>query len=199
MRKSFTHNEKIIIRQQLKNNAKLLIGKYGMKKTSVDMLVDMTNISKGSFYAFYPSKEVLFFELIEDYHELVHKQLQEYMHDKISGTGKVTKDDIHQILLMFINSIDNTFMSVMLDKSEYSYLIRKLPPEVIENHLKGDDELINALANFINIKDNIDIKLISSCFRGIFLLLLHKDELGDNYKQAIKLILSSLIDSIMED
>ena len=40
----------------------------GMRKTSVDQLTQAVGISKGSFYKFFDSKELLFFAVLEDIH-----------------------------------------------------------------------------------------------------------------------------------
>lgn len=40
----------------------------GMRQTTVDQLVEAAGISKGAFYKFYSSKEMLFLDLLEDLH-----------------------------------------------------------------------------------------------------------------------------------
>lgn len=46
MVKAFTEKEKEFIRAKLKEVAEECLGRYGVKKTTVDQLVDMTGISK---------------------------------------------------------------------------------------------------------------------------------------------------------
>lgn len=60
MAKKFSDKEKEMIQERLLSKAEICWGKYGIKKTSVDELVRMAGISKGAFYLFYPSKELLF-------------------------------------------------------------------------------------------------------------------------------------------
>ncbi len=50
-----------LIKDKLKEGALLFIQQQGVRKTSVDELVKYANISKGAFYLFYTSKELLFF------------------------------------------------------------------------------------------------------------------------------------------
>lgn len=68
MAKAFSDKEKQQLITALKKEAEQCIIRYGIRKTSIDELVQRVGISKGSFYTFFPSKEMLFFEVITDYH-----------------------------------------------------------------------------------------------------------------------------------
>jgi len=59
----FTEQEKEIINRKLLIEGEKLFAAHGLKKVTVDDLVAAVNISKGSFYAFYPSKEHLYVEI----------------------------------------------------------------------------------------------------------------------------------------
>ncbi len=62
---AFTDNEKNIIKTKLKACASSCMSKYGIKKTTVDELVKEVGISKGAFYKFYDSKELLFLRYLK--------------------------------------------------------------------------------------------------------------------------------------
>lgn len=57
---SFTDEEKEVIRDRLHTVAKKCFQRYGIRKTAVDRMAVMTDISKGSFYNFYSSREMIF-------------------------------------------------------------------------------------------------------------------------------------------
>ena len=59
----FTEQEKEIINSKLLIEGEKLFSLHGLKKVTVDDLAAAVNISKGSFYAFYPSKEHLYVEI----------------------------------------------------------------------------------------------------------------------------------------
>jgi AcrR family transcriptional regulator len=44
---------------------------YGIRKTNVEELTEAAGISKGAFYSFYPSKEELFMDILEEIEEEV--------------------------------------------------------------------------------------------------------------------------------
>ena len=69
---AFTKEQEKEIVSRLKKAAREGIAKAGMRKTTVDTLVQAAGISKGAFYKFYTSKELLFFELLEDLHTEVY-------------------------------------------------------------------------------------------------------------------------------
>ena len=66
MATAFTEQELNIISAKLKDAARHCAGTFGVRKTTVDQLAAAADISKGTFYKFYPSKEALFFELLEE-------------------------------------------------------------------------------------------------------------------------------------
>ena len=59
MPKQYSEKEKEIIKAELLHYAAECMGTYGIKKTTVDELVRLAKIPKGTFYLFYESKEML--------------------------------------------------------------------------------------------------------------------------------------------
>ena len=62
MPKIYSETERTDIKDNLKREANILMIERGIKKTTVDELVKRAGIPKGTFYLFYPSKEMLLFE-----------------------------------------------------------------------------------------------------------------------------------------
>ena len=50
----------------MKEEAAKCLGTYGIRRTMVDEIVKRVKIPKGTFYLFYPSKEMLLFEVIQE-------------------------------------------------------------------------------------------------------------------------------------
>ena len=65
---AFSDFETEQIRRALLREARRCAVTLGMRKTSVEQLTQAVGISKGSFYKFFASKELLFFALLEDIH-----------------------------------------------------------------------------------------------------------------------------------
>ena len=68
---AFSEEKNEIIRQELLAEARRCALTLGMRKTSVEQLTEAAGISKGSFYKFFDSKELLFFAVLEDFHQEV--------------------------------------------------------------------------------------------------------------------------------
>ena len=58
---AFSEEKNEIIRQELLAEARRCAVTLGMRKTSVEQLTEAAGVSKGSFYKFFDSKELLFF------------------------------------------------------------------------------------------------------------------------------------------
>ena len=56
MPKSYSDQERAYIRKRLKEEAAVCMGQYGIRRTTVDEIVRLVNIPKGTFYLFYSSK-----------------------------------------------------------------------------------------------------------------------------------------------
>lgn len=58
---AFTEQQNEMIRKDLLNETLNCAVTIGMRKTSVEQLTEAVGIAKGSFYKFFPSKEMVFF------------------------------------------------------------------------------------------------------------------------------------------
>ena len=109
MAKAFDDNERKLIKDKLKEGALLFIQQQGVRKTSVDELVKYANISKGAFYLFYTSKELLFFDTIIDYHKKLEK---EFLNAVNKHTDNITVDTLTDIISDLLINNKPYFVSV---------------------------------------------------------------------------------------
>ncbi len=73
----FTEQEKEMISSKLLIEGEKLLALHSLKKVTVDDLVAAVNISKGSFYAFYPNKEHVYMD--------INFRLQKELFESIEG------------------------------------------------------------------------------------------------------------------
>ena len=66
MPKCYSDQEREYIKKRLKEEAVACMGQFGIRRTTVDELVKRVNIPKGTFYLFYPSKEMLLFDVSQE-------------------------------------------------------------------------------------------------------------------------------------
>ena len=62
---AFTEQKNEMIRKDLLDEALRCAVTVGIRKTSVEQLTEAVGIAKGSFYTVFPSKDLLFFAVLE--------------------------------------------------------------------------------------------------------------------------------------
>ncbi len=196
MPKCYSEQEREYIIGRLKEEAAKCLAQYGVRRTTVDELVKRVNIPKGTFYLFYRSKELLLFEVIQELHETINNELA----STLSGlAGKpMSADTLTDLIFGFFKQTEDMPVLRMLDTDEVELLIRKLPPEVVEAHLKDDTDTISRMLDLFPLKKDVDVKVISAAFHAIYFATLHKADIGeDRYDEAIRALIYGIVIQII--
>ena len=196
MATAFTSEEKEIIRKKLHKVAKECLQRYGVKKTTVDQMAAMVDISKGSFYNFYSSKEMLFFAVLEEYQIDVMNRLTE----QLGMETKIDTNRLVQLLYDFYQDFRYSFMYTIFKNHEMELLLRKLPKEVITNHHLIDDRMVKKIVSRINIRENVSVEIVSALFRTIAMTILHIEEIGEKqFDTTLKLVIQGVVEQITKE
>ena len=196
MATAFTSEEKEVIRKKLHKVAKECLQRYGVKKTTVDQMAAMVDISKGSFYNFYSSKEMLFFKVLEEYQIDVMNRLTE----QLGMETKIDTNRLVQLLYDFYQDFRYSFMYTIFKNHEMELLVRKLPKEVITNHHLIDDRMVKKIVSRINIRENISVEIVSALFRTIAMTILHIEEIGEEqFDTTLKLVIQGIVEQITKE
>ena len=196
MATAFTTEEKEAIRKKLHEVAKECLQRYGVKKTTVDQMAAMVDISKGSFYNFYSSKEMLFFTVLEEYQIDVMNRLTE----QLGMETKIDTNRLVELLYDFYQDFRYSFMYTIFKNHEMELLIRKLPKEVITNHHLIDDRMVKKIVSRINIRENISVEIVSALFRTIAMTILHIEEIGEEqFDTTLKLVIQGIVEQITKE
>ena len=196
MATAFTAEEKEVIRKKLHKVAKECLQRYGVKKTTVDQMAVMVDISKGSFYNFYPSKEMLFFTILEEYQIDVMNRLTE----QLGMETKIDTNRLVQLLYDFYQDFRYSFMYTIFKNHEMELLVRKLPKEAITNHHLIDDRMVKEIVSRINIRENVSVEIVSALFRTIAMTILHIEEIGEEqFDTTLKLVIQGIVEQITKE
>lgn len=189
----FTKNEKVIIREELKNAAKECLQKNGIKKTTVDELVQRVNISKGTFYKFYPSKELLFFDVLNDLHTEFYAIARNVLRERLDLPLKERIEKAILDTLIFI--LNSDFLKHV--ENEVPYLLRKVPKDILGNHsLSGDLEIKSIIEEF-KIPISVPEEVIYAFMHAFETLIIHQDNIGKEYLEMIlKILVKSMCEKI---
>ena len=196
MATAFTTEEKEVIRKKLHKVAKECLQRYGVKKTTVDQMAVMVDISKGSFYNFYSSKEMLFFAVLEEYQIDVMNRLTE----QLGMEAKIDTNRLVQLLYDFYQDFRYSFMYTIFKNHEMELLVRKLPKEAITNHHLIDDRMVKKIVSRINIRENVSVEIVSALFRTIAMTILHIEEIGEEqFDTTLKLVIQGIVEQITKE
>ena len=196
MATAFTDEEKGVIRKKLHKVAKECLQRYGVRKTTVDQMVAMADISKGYFYNFYSSKEMLFFTVLEEYQMDTMNRLTE----QLAQTPQIGTEQFARLLYDFYQDFRYSFVYTVFKNHEMELLIRKLPKEVITNHRLIDDRMAEKVVSQINIKETISVEIVSALFRTIAMSILHIEEIGEKqFDTILKLLIQGIVEQIAKE
>ena len=196
MATAFTDEEKEIIRTKLHKAARECLQRYGVRKTTVDQMVAMVDISKGSFYNFYSSKEILFFTVLEEYQIEIMNSFAEQLEQK----NQINTDQFARLLYDFYQNFRYSFVFTIFKNREMELLIRKLPKEVITTHHLLDDRMVEKIVSRINIRENVSVEIVSALFRTIAMSILHTEEIGEKqFDKILKLLIQGIVGQIIEE
>jgi AcrR family transcriptional regulator len=192
MSRSFTENEKQQIKDSLIRNGKELFAKFGIKKTGIGDLTRAAGISQGSFYVFFDSKEELYFDILESEETKIAESLKSLLSAK-----EITEKGLRDFLGTYFELVnENVFISNLIKNNEYERIMRKLPPEKKRSHLINEASFFEDTISSLNQKENlrnVAPKLLSGLFHGLFLLNLHKKEIGEDIFPEIMALLTDMI------
>ena len=179
---AFTEEQNETIRRDLIREARCCGVTVGMRKTSVEQLTEAVGISKGSFYKFFDSKELLFFAVLEDIHTecfaAAQKSLQENAAiDPASRTAAA--------ILAACRWLSETKAFVFIE-NDAEFLLHRLPEEVKTAHYHDDETHIHLLLEKYDLVPSRGISLAAATVRGLILTVSHKEQIGELYPQVLE-------------
>lgn len=199
MPKGFTDQEREKIRARLIEQGRKLFQTYGVRKTNVEELTQAAGISKGAFYSFYPSKEELFMDILEEVEEEVRGGLMR----EAFREGQTYREGLKAFLKKALSTVNDYPFFKNFSGSDYHYLVRKLPEERIQAHVINDGAAVLQFMQSSGLVDVIKVKdpdLVANVFRALFFVTFHKAELGeDSYEQTMDLLIEMVTDYLIEE
>jgi AcrR family transcriptional regulator len=191
MPKAFTEQEKELIRKRLLEQGYKQFSVYGLRKTNIEELAEAAGISKGAFYLFYASKEALFMDVVEQ----VEHRFRQAIFALVDLPGSSPRARLFAILHKGFRLVKAIPLLQFLTGSDYDLLFRRLPPEILQEHLANDRvffiELITRCQN-AGIPIRVPPAEIISLLYPLVLTILHEN---DHYSA---LYLDSSVDVFLE-
>ena len=202
MPKIYSEEEKKLIIEKLKHEANILMQEKGVKKTTVDELVKRAGIPKGTFYLFYPSKEMLLFDVSQDFHEQVDKYIEEGIFKILQTKNKSLQnpdlsdcvEELTDVILGAMEITYNSCLSVLLNPESMNLILSKLPPDVLDKHRESDGDICDGFFKAIADEKGINVEALTGSFMMIIFGGMYKTVIGtENWKESMRIVLRGII------
>lgn len=115
----------------------------------------------------------------------------------------LTQERLADLLVQAVKLIEQEpILRLMIDRKEYELLMRKLPPEYVDQHTTEDEDALVPLiekwqAEGVMVKENP--RTIVAVIRSFFLQLLYRDEIGEKFAEALVLQAKWLAKGLVEE
>ena len=184
MANKFTEKESALILSALRQKAREQACTAGMKKTTVEQLARAAGISKGAFYHFYPSKEMLFLEVLEAFHQEMYGRAAQVLGE----TGPLPLvERMTRAMLEMCRLLQESGMNAFWE-NDVPLLLRRLPEDILNTHYHDDEAHIAALLAPLGPAVKCAPKLAAAAVRELMLTVSHQAEIGPMYPQVLEML-----------
>jgi AcrR family transcriptional regulator len=130
--RSFTDEERGIIKRKIIDRGKDCFARYGIKKTSIEDLTEGLGIAKSSFYSFFNSKEDLFLQIFKEEQGALKDSILENSFLKYrTEPDKAIRTYLRYVLYIVNNH--PVWRKVFIEKEHLELTISRLSEEEIKN------------------------------------------------------------------
>ena len=181
MATAFRDPEREEIRASLRRAAWEHACAQGMKNTSVDQLAAEAGISKGAFYHFYKSKELLFLEVLSVWHQRIFEQVEAFMTSHTDlPPDRLARESLKTALELLLYRPAARFII-----TERDVLLRRVPADARDRLYRSDDEIVRKLIEVCGVKLNIHVETAVGMVRVLLVSAAHAGEIGPAYDEAV--------------
>ena len=178
---AFSEEENTKIRRSLLAEARSRALTVGMRKTSVEELTAAVGISKGSFYKYFDSKELLFFEVLEELYAVAKDAL-------MANSSLAASERATEALLAVCRRLSQTGAMRFIE-SDAELILRRIPEAVKAGHYHDDEAHVCELLREGGFAPKGGAELAAATVRGLILTVSHRDEIGEKYPEVLRILI----------
>ena len=189
MPRAFTETERIAIRERLIAAGQDLFARRGIRATTVEQLARASGISKGAFYLFYPSKEALFFAIVEEVETAMQARLE-------AQVAEAPRDALTVLLRASLTARDENPLFDVATSEEAIAVMRTMSPGEQQAFLRRDIEMTEAIAARLaaaGVPVAVSPALLAGLLRAMVFVGMHRDDIGADLAPAVE---DFLVDSL---
>ena len=182
MPRAFTDSERDAIRARLLTAGRELFARRGIRATTVEQLARAAGISKGAFYLFYPSKEALFFALMEE----IETELQGRLEAQVA---EAPHDALRMLLCASLTARDENPLLDLATSVEAIAVMRTMTPEEQLTFMNRDVELTEGIVELLaqhGVRVAVEPVVLAGLLRALVFVGMHRDDIGAEVAPAVQ-------------
>jgi len=189
---AFTPDERDSIARTLVDTAEQLFATQGLKKTSLDELVQAAGISKGSFYVFFDSKESLYLEVMLRRAPLVASGLSEAL------SRPVDEENLVGLMRAMTDVLvdDPFYRRLLMRADELTAVTRRVGPEQLARVVP---QVVSPVLDYLAagqragvLVDDIAPTTLLGVMRSVGLVVMSRDRFGAEYDDVLDATIRTL-------
>ncbi len=189
---AFSEEENTKIRRSLLAEARSRSLTVGMRKTSVEELTAAVGISKGSFYKYFDSKELLFFAVLEELHSELYAVAKDAL---IANSSLAASERATEALLAVCRRLSQTGAMRFIE-SDAELILRRIPEAVKAGHYHDDEAHVCGLLREGGFAPKGGAELAVATVRGLILTVSHRDEIGEKYPEVLRILIRGAMNEL---
>jgi AcrR family transcriptional regulator len=191
MPKIYSEEKRQELAEQLLEAGLDSIRRSGIKKLSIEELTKKVGIAQGTFYNFFPSKEMLIFFLAERYQTRVEDRMQAVIREK----GFLERHDLKELYTcMMLEDNDNILR--YLSRDDLQVLVTRLPKACLSK-VADTRSIVERNLTFVpHKKDTVDVDAVINWIQLMQLAIQNKDLLIED---GLRKIMLTLIENMLEE
>lgn len=190
--KSFTDQERDNINEKLIYECSLSWHKYGYKKTNINDLCIKAGISKGAFYLFYNTKELLFIETIKRIQQTLYNSIEQII------TKNQSKYGVAEALKEVYREYSKSNFLYNTTNADFLSFFHKLTKEEQQNISSESYDGAKIMLNKPFLKLKVEEEKALSIFSAMLSIVSHKEQIKYNHFEVFDFMIDNLIDKIFE-
>lgn len=181
----FSENEKERIYNKLLSEGERLFTTYGIKKVTIDDLVEAVGIAKASFYTFYESKEYLYLDIVQSIQQKIFTELDVLLDSNSDLPGK---ERVLQVFVAMNKMMLQYPILTYMDAATIEWIARKVSKERLSAFREQNFDAAQSLYNH-GVRFTCDIQTVSYAFQAIYHSWMYLQDKGEEVQASVTNVL----------
>lgn len=181
----FSENEKKRINEKLLTEGERLFSTHGIKKVTIDDLVEAVGIAKASFYTFYESKEYLYLDIIQNIQQKIFAELNTIL---ASNENLSSEERVLQVFGAMNKMMLQYPILTYMDTATIELIARKVSKERLSSFREQNFDAAQSLFNH-GVRFSCDIQTASHAFQAIYHSWMYLHDQGEEIQSTVTNIL----------